>query len=187
MPDESVTQLLESHRKGDAGALDRAFEIVYDELRRLARHHLRGQRRGQTLDTTSLVHEVYLKLAAPGHVTAGDRAHFLALSSRAMRQVIVDYARSRTASKRGGNARRITLDTELVEADDQLEWILTLDSALRRIRAVDERLEQIVECRFFAGYSEEDAAEAMGVSVRTAQRDWRRAKAWLRESLAAEG
>lgn len=181
MSQESVTELLQLHREGDSRALDRAFEIVYDELRRLAHFQLRRQGAGQTLNTTSLVHEVYLKIATPANVNAEDRNHFLALSSRAMRQVIVDHARARAATKRGGDARQVTLDTNLLEVEDQAEWILSVNSALERIRAVDERLEQVVECRFFAGLTEEETAEAMGVSLRTAQRDWNRAKAWLQE------
>lgn len=182
MTDESVTALLEAHRLGREGALDSAFGIVYDELRCLARFQLGG--RGQTLDTTSLVHELYLKLAAAEQPSLENRGHFLALASRAMRQIIVDYARARSTTKRGGDARRVTMDTNLLHVEDQGDWILTVDQALARIREVDERLERIFECRFFAGLSEEESAAALGVSVRTVQRDWRRAKAWLREVLA---
>jgi RNA polymerase sigma factor (TIGR02999 family) len=178
----SVTVLLEAHRRGEANALDRAFTLVYHELRRMARYHLKGQ--GRTLDTTSLVHEAYLKLAVNDGPSVENRAHFMALASRAMRQIIVDYARARAASKRGGAALRVTFDTDVARVEDEASWILSVDQALRKIRDIDERLEQVFECRYFAGLTEEESAVALGVSVSTIQRDWNRAKAWLRESLA---
>jgi len=184
MPEESVTDLLEAHRLGQAQALERAFEIVYDELRRLARYQLRGQGRGRTLNTTALVHEVYLKIAATGNSSPEDRSHFLALASRAMRQVIVDTARAHATSKRGGDLRKVPIDTNALAVDDNAQWILTVDQALDQLRDVNERLGDVFECRFFAGLSEDETAEALGVSVRTVQRDWRRAKAWLQEFLA---
>lgn len=181
MTETSITLLLEAHRHGEAGALDRAFALVYEELRRLARYHLKGQER--TLNTTSVVHEAYLKLAPAVPSSVEDRAHFMALASRAMRQIIVDYARARAAAKRGGDAPRITLNTDVAGVEDEAEWILAVDQALGRIRELDERLEQVFECRYFAGLTEEESAEALGISVSTVQRDWRRAKAWLREAL----
>lgn len=180
----NITVLLEAHRRGEAGALDRAFTLVYEELRRLARHHLKGD--AQTLDTTSVVHEAYLKLASADPLSAQGRGHFMALASRAMRQIIVDHARARAAAKRGGRALRITLDTDVTAVEDEAQWILSVDQALERIRDLDERLEQVFECRYFAGLTEEESAEALGVSVSTVQRDWRRAKAWLREALGEE-
>jgi len=184
MAERSVTELLEAHRLGQSDALDKAFEVVYDELRKLAHFHLKGQGPGKTLNTTSLVHEVYLKIARSDSTSVEDRVHFMALSSRAMRQVVVDYARTRCAAKRGGGAMKVSLDTNLLKVDDQAEWILTIDSALSQIRDIDPRLEQVFECRYFAGFSEDETAEALGVSVRTVQRDWQRSKAWLREALA---
>ena len=182
MTRRSVTELLEAHRLGQSDALDEAFAAVYDELRKLARFHLMG--RGKTLDTTALVHEVYLKFSASENLTIEDRAHFMALSSRAMRQLIVDYARTRAASKRGGDAVKVSLDTNQLRVDDQALWILTVNDALQKIREIDERLEQVFECRFFAGLSEQETAEALGVSLRTVQRDWQRSKAWMREMLS---
>lgn len=182
MDEVSVTELLEAHRLGNDDALDQAFAIVYEELRRLARYQLRG-RHGHTLDTTALVHELYLKLAGADQPALENRAHLLSLACRAMRQIIVDYARARSADKRGGGALKITLDNNQVRIEDQAEWILAVDQALEQIRAVDERLEQVFNCRYFAGLSEEEAATALGVSVSTIQRDWRRAKAWLQEAL----
>jgi len=179
----SITDLLEAHRSGDNDALDQAFGIVYEDLRRLARYQLRG-RGANTLNTTALVHELYLKLAASDQSAAENRAHLLSLASRAMRQIIVDYARKQAAGKRGGNALKLPLDTNEIPVHDNAEWILAVDQALGQIRAVDERLEQVFDCRYFAGLSEEESAAALGVSVSTIQRDWRRAKAWLREALA---
>lgn len=182
MKEPSVTELLESHRLGNAGALDQAFSIVYDELRGLARYQLKGGRQN-SLNTTALVHELYLKLAGSEKTSPVNRAHFLALASRAMRQIVVDCARARAAGKRGGDVQRVTFDAHRIEVEDQAEWILAVHQALEQIRAVDERLEQVFECRYFAGLSEEESAAALGVSVATIQRDWRRAKAWLREAL----
>lgn len=182
MSGRSVTELLEAHRAGNEHALDQAFSIVYDELRGLARYQLRDGRR-KSLNTTALVHELYLKLAASEKTNPANRAHFLSLASRAMRQIVVDWARARATGKRGGHARRVTLDEDRIEIEDQAEWILALHQALGQIRKVDERLEQVFECRYFAGLSEQETANALGVSVATVQRDWRRAKAWLRETL----
>ena len=184
MPEESITALLEAHRLGQEHALDRAFEIVYDELRRLARHQLRGQGDGKTLNTTSLVHELYLKVAAADNPSVEDRGHFMALASRAMRQVIVDHARARSRSKRGGDVRQVPVDTDLHGITDDAEWILVVDEALDQIRMVNERLGDVFECRFFGGLSEQESAEALGVSLRTVQRDWQRAKTWLQKFLA---
>lgn len=180
-----VTELLEAHRLGQDDALDQAFAIVYEELRRLARYHLSGSRRN-TLSTTALVHELYLKVVSGEQPTLENRAHLLSLSSRAMRQIIVDYARAKAARKRGNNAPHVPLDTDQIHVDDQAEWILAVDQALKQIREIDERLEQVFECRYFAGLNEEETATALGVSVSTIQRDWRRAKAWLREALVEE-
>ncbi|NNE34124.1 MAG: sigma-70 family RNA polymerase sigma factor, partial [Rhodothermales bacterium] len=179
----SVTELLEAHRLGTDGALDRAFAIVYQELRRLARYQLRG-RGGNTLNTTMLVHELYLKFAAGNQSGPENRSHLLSIASRAMRHIIVDSARARATSKRGGGMLKVSLDSNEIAVDDQAEWILSVDQALEQIRGVDERLERVFECRYFAGLTDEESAVALGVSVSTVQRDWRRAKAWLREALA---
>ena len=181
-PREGVTQLLIAYRDGDREAFDRLVPMVYDDLRRIARRQLR---RGgpQTLNTTGLVHEAYLKLVDPSQVDWQDRGHFLAVSARAMRQVIIGYARKRSAVKRGGGERPVTLDEAQVAVDEQADRLLALDRALERLGARDPRLARVVECRFFAGLSEEETAQALGVSLRTAQRDWMRARAWLKEEL----
>jgi len=183
MDARSVTELLEAHRLGIDGALDRAFAIVYQELRRLAHYQLRG-RGGNTLNTTTLVHELYLKLANGNQSGPENRSHLLSIASRAMRHIIVDYARARASNKRGGRMLKVSMDSNEISVDDQAEWILSVDQALGQIRSVDERLERVFECRYFAGLTEEESAVALGVSVSTVQRDWRRAKAWLREALA---
>lgn len=179
-----VTGLLQAYAGGDREAFDRLVPLVYDELRRIARYHIRRNERGRTLDTTGLVHEAYLKLAGQKGIRLQDRGHFLAVSACAMRQVIIDRARARAAAKRGGGDAPVTLDENRVAAQDQAEWLLDLDRALERLREHDERLARTVDCRFFAGLSEEETAEALGVSLRTAQRNWMRARAWIRAELS---
>jgi RNA polymerase sigma factor (TIGR02999 family) len=180
MPTASVTELLAAHRAGDSAALDHAFAIVYEDLRRLARRELHGGAT-PTLNTTGLVHELYLKLADSSQVVASDRRHLLALASRAMRQIIVDYARQRLTQKRGGGAPAAQVDMNDVADDHPAGDLLWIDDALRDLEARDERLVHVVECRFFAGLSEADTAETLDTSLSTVQRDWKRAKAWLRE------
>ncbi len=182
MESPPVTQLLAAHRAGDAQALDRAFSFVYDDLKRAARVQLR---RGysSTLNTTSLVNEAYLRLVQGSRAAPTDRSHFLALAARAMRYIIIDYARQRGAAKRGGAALHIELDDNEIAINDQVQQLLSLDEAMQALARLDERLVRMVECRFFTGLTEDETAEALGVSVSTVQRDWKRAKAWLREEM----
>jgi RNA polymerase sigma factor (TIGR02999 family) len=179
-----VTRLLGALRAGDRNALEQLIPLVYDELRRIAHLQLRGAGRGRTLDTVALVHEAYLKIAGAAVLEPHDRTHLLAVAARAMRQVIVDFARARSAQKRGGGAHPVTLDEQQVAVEEQAESILDLDRALERLSEHDPRIARIVECRYFAGLSEEETAAVLGVSLRTAQREWKRARAWLREELA---
>jgi RNA polymerase sigma factor (TIGR02999 family) len=179
-----VTQLLQAYAGGDHSAFDRLVPLVYDELRRIARYHIRRNDRGHTLDTTGLVHEAYLKLAGQKGLRLNNRGHFLAVSACAMRQVVIDHARTRAAAKRGGGDIPLTFDENRVAGHSQAEWLLDLDRALERLREHDERLARTIDCRFFAGLSEEETAEALGVSLRTAQRNWMRARAWIRAELA---
>jgi len=181
-----ITQLLKAYGEGDRTAFDRLLPLVYDELRRIARSHLRRGARGQTLDTTGLVHEAYLKLAASEGLRVQDRQHFMAVSARAMRQVIVSRARARAADKRGGGVPPVQFDEERAAAERQAQWLLDLDLALAQLRQRDERLAAIVDCRFFAGMSEGETAETLSVSLRTVQRGWVRARAWLRAELEGE-
>jgi RNA polymerase sigma factor (TIGR02999 family) len=178
-----ITQLLEAYGAGDRAAFDRLVPLVYDELRRLARRHLRRGPRGRTLDTTGLVHEAYLKLVGSPGLQVRDRGHLMAVTACAMRQVIVSRARARFAAKRGGGETPLALDEERAGRGPDAEWVLDLDRALDRLRDQDERLARIFECRYFAGLSEEETAEALGLSLRTTQRGWTRARAWLRSTL----
>ena len=171
-----VTRLLKAAREGDGAAMERLVPLVYEELRRIARRQLSHELGERTLNPTGLVHESYLKLGQ-GAMLARDRAHFLAIAARAMRQVLVDSARERKAAKRGGGAwERVTLtDGAQVEACDP-DRLLALDEALAKLAP---RHRQVIECRFFGGMDEEEIAEAMGVSARTVHRDWIKARAWL--------
>ncbi len=181
-----ITQQLHAYAGGDRDAFDQLVPVVYDELRRIARNHLRRTNRGATLDTTGLVHEAYLKLAGQKGMRVEDRGHFLAIAASAMRQIIISRARSRLAAKRGGGEVPTTFDEERVGSDAQAEWLLDLDRALTMLRERDERIARTVECRFFAGLNEEETAQALGVSLRTAQRNWMRARAWIRSELTGE-
>jgi RNA polymerase sigma factor (TIGR02999 family) len=181
-----ITVLLRAYAAGDRDAFDELVPKIYDELRRIARNHLRRAKRGATLDTTGLVHEAYLKLAGQRGMRVEDRGHFLAIAARAMRQIVIGRARARLAKKRGGGGIAVTFDEERVGVDSQAEWLLDLDRALEELRAHDENLARTVECRFFAGLSEAETAEALGVSLRTAQRNWMRARAWIRAGLSDE-
>lgn len=180
---EQVTELLHAFRDGDRDAFDRIVPLLYDDLRRLARGQLRRGRPGATLNTTGLVHELYLKLMGQKGLNATDRGHFLAISACAMRQVVADAARRRTAAKRGGAESPVTFDEGLPVASEDARWLADLDDALKRLAQHNQRLAQVVECRFFGGLSEEETAEALAVSLRTVQRDWMRARAWLKEDL----
>lgn len=178
-----ITQLLMECRQGREGAMERLVPLVYDDLRRIAHRHLRGSRGGHTLHTTGLVHEAYLRLVDQTRATYEDRQHFLAVSAIAMRQVIVGHARKRQAQKRGGGKHAQELDENMVALDAQAQQVVELDEALSRLSRHSERLARVVECRFFAGLSEQETAAALGISLRSAQRDWMKARAWLQEEL----
>lgn len=158
------------------------FALVYDDLRRLA-HHIRRGRGGETLVTTALVNESYLKLAASSTFAAKDREHFLAIAARAMRQILVDAARRRTARKRGGGVM-VTLNDDLAAGALDADQVLALDEALRRLEVVDGRRARIAEHRLFAGLTPDETAAVLGVSRSTVDRDWRSARAWLAVQLA---
>lgn len=185
-PHGEVTRLLETLRNGDRGAIDELFPLVYRELHALAHRQLGHRRPGQTLNSTALVHEAYLKLVGQSEGRWQDRQHFFAVAATAMRHIIVDYARHRRALKRGGNAQPTLLDEERVAIDDKAEEILALDDALGHLAALDERLARTVELRFFGGLSIEETAEVMDLSARTVKRDWRKARAFLYQMIAEE-
>jgi RNA polymerase sigma factor (TIGR02999 family) len=178
-----ITHLLQAHRRGDRAAFDQLVPLVYDRMRRIARGQLARSGRGRTLDTTALVHEAYMQLAEETSVDWQGRTHFFAICARAMRRILVDYARERTALKRGGGVPNLSLDAEQLGAEQQAELVLAVDRAVERLAALSGRLVQVVECRYFAGMTEEETATALGSSLRTVQRDWMRAKAWLRKEL----
>ena len=182
-----VTRLLVAFRAGDREAFDRLVPLVYADLRRIARGQLARGRPGRTLNTTGLVHEAWLRLVDQTQATWEDRGHFLAVAAVAMRQIAISYARRRAAAKRGGGERPVTLEEDRIAVDDQAEQLIEIDRALTRLGERNERLARVVECRFFAGLSEEETATALGVSLRTAQRDWLRARAWLKEELRRGG
>jgi len=180
-----VAALLDAWRAGEAGAFDRLVPLVYDDLRRIARRQLRANR-GHTLDTTLLVHEAYLKIVGQTRMEARDRGHFLAICARAMRQFIVSHARMRQADKRGGpQPVALDLDDTQLPIEAQADQLVLVDQALDRLAGISERLVRVFECRYFAGLSETETAEALEMPLRTVQRDWMRARAWLRDWLEA--
>jgi RNA polymerase sigma factor (TIGR02999 family) len=181
-----ITRLLQAHEAGDTSAFDRLVPLIYDELRLMARRHLRRMPGGGTLDTIGLVHEAYLKLAGSPGLRLNDRDHLLAVTARAMRQVLVSRARARLRDKRGGGAAAVTLNDDHWARGSEAESLLDLDRALGRLREHDGRLAAIFECRYFGGLSEEETARAMDTSLRTVQRGWMRARAWLRAELEGE-
>ena len=186
-PPGDVTDLFLAHRQGDAAALDRLIPLLYDDLRVIARRHLSFERPDHTLNTTAVVHEAYLQLVDLTRADWRDRAHFLAYASKAMRHILVDYARKQRSTKRGGGRIRVPMDQADIAAEDPTTELLELDEALRRLSEHDERLGAVVECRLFGGMTAEETGAALGLSLRTAQRDWRRARAHLHRTLSAPG
>ncbi len=178
-----ITGLLLAWRSGDPGALDRLFPLVYEELRGIAHRQLRGERPERSLDTTGLVHEAYLKLVDQTRVQWADRAHFFGVAAGAMRRILVDQARRRGALKRGAAPRRVSLTDLPVAIEERADTLIALDEALTELAGVDERLSRVVECRFFGGLTEDETAEALGVTARTVRRDWTKAKGWLHRVL----
>lgn len=177
-------ELLNELRAGGQEALDRLFPLVYRELRKIAHRHVESRKNG-TLATTELVHEVYLKLVDQSRAQWRDRAHFFALASAAMRHVLVDRARARATRKRGGERRQVTLDDEMLAVDNDAASLLAIDDAIKRLAELEPRLARIVECRFYGDLSEEEIAEVLGVTVRTVQRDWAKARMLLGRALAS--
>ncbi len=181
-----VTQLLLAWSEGDKTALDQLIPLVYSELRRLAKHHMRSERAGHTLQTTALIHEAYLRLVDADQVRLENRRHFFGAAARLMRQVLVDLARARRSRKRGGSAPQVSLDEALVVSPERDTSLLALDEALKALAEIDARKGHVVELRFFGGFSVEETAGALNVSVETVHRDWRLAKSWLLRRLRGE-
>jgi RNA polymerase sigma factor (TIGR02999 family) len=181
---QHVTTLITNWRAGDEKARDELFELVYNELRRVARHCLRYERPGHTLQPTALVNELYLRLIASEPVMWQNRAHFFAIAAQTLRRLLVDSARARKAEKRGGGQVKISLTSANGWGESRDEDLLSVDQALRRLADLEPRAARVVELRFFAGLSEAEAAEVLKVSDRTVKRDWKVARAWLMTHLA---
>jgi len=179
-----IPELLAAVDRGEPGALDQLVAAVYPELKRLAHFQLASERPGHTLNTTAIVHEAFLRLAS-GDGKWSDRSHFLRAASTVMRHLLVDHARKKRAEKRGAGQMPLTLEDDRYATEDDSLAVLALDNALRDIAEIDPRLEQIIECRYFAGLSVNDTAEALGMAVRTVERDWQRAKAYLLQAMDA--
>jgi len=176
-PAARVTDVLKELRDGAPGAREQLFRLVYQELRRIASAHMRREPTGHTLQPTALVHEAYLKLL--GEEGWRDRAHFLVAASRSMREILVDHARARAALRRGGGRGRVTLDEGIDAGRSPTDELLAVHDALARLEAIDPEWSRVVELRYFGGLTFEEAAEGMGVSVRTTKRLWERARTWL--------
>jgi RNA polymerase sigma-70 factor (ECF subfamily) len=181
-----ITGLLAAWNDGDADALDRLIDLVYPELRRIARQHLERRRAGESLESAALANEAYLKLVRAGGIRCENRAHFLALCSQIIRRVLVDHARRRGFSKRGGDALRVPLDDVLLASEARGLEVLALDEALDALARIDGRKSRVVELRYFGGLKIEETAKVLGVSVDTAKRDWRMARAWLVAELTTK-
>lgn len=183
---DSIDGLLAQCSAGDDAAFDRLIPLVYEDLRRIAHRQLAGERVGHTLSTTAVVHEAYLQLVNQATASWRDRAHFFAVAARVIRHVLIDYARTRGRQKRGGGAIQIPLNEELDGRGPDTVDLLALEEALSELARRDPRLDRIVECRFFGGMTMKDTAEALGLSLRTVERDWMRAKAYLYQALGSE-
>ena len=181
-----VTRLLQAWSDGDSAAPDQLFSAIYSDLHRQAERYMRAQSPGHTLQATALVHEAYMRLAGGEAVEWKSRVHFFGVAAKAMRSILVDHARARRASKRGGGAEPITLATA-DETPGQSVEVLELDEALRGLAELDSRKARLVELRWFGGLSIEEAAEVMEISSATAKREWRTARAWLRRELSVDG
>jgi RNA polymerase sigma factor (TIGR02999 family) len=183
-PMGDLTELLEAMRAGDAGAIDEIFALTYRELRQMAHQRLHRSNRVTSLDTTALVHECYLRLVRLGQLQTRDRAHFLGYAARVMRSIVVDFVRQRLAKRRGGDELRVTLRTDMGDsASVSEEQIMQVDEALQELACLDPRLVQVVEMRYFAGFTVEQIAESRGVTTRTIRRDWEKARLLLYAAL----
>lgn len=186
LPDE-VSRLLMDWSNGDKSAMDSLLPLVYEELRRQAHYYLGRERPGHTLQTTALVNEAYLRLVDQRKVRWQNRSHFFGIASQLMRRILVDYARSRRYTKRGGGARQISFDEAMLVSEERAADVVALDDALTALAEIDERKSRIVELRFFGGLSIEETASALSVSPGTVMREWTLAKAWLHRQISKEG
>ena len=180
---QEVTRLLANWSHGDRAALEKLAPLVYGELRRLAHHYMHGQRPDHTLQTTALVNEAYLRLARQDKPSFANRSHFLAVAAKAMRQILVNYAKASHSEKRGGGASKTRLDEAALISPQQSGAILDLNEALERLALLDSRKAQVVELKYFGGLKQDEIAEVLNVSIVTVRRDWIFAKAWLHAEL----
>jgi len=184
-PSGSLAAIIENYNCGDAQAQARLIERLYRDLRRIAAAHLRAERPNHTLQPTALVHEAYARLAGQSEIDLKDRVHFLAIVSHLMRQVLVDYAKARRAAKRGGGGRQVTLDECMFVENTRSLDVLIMDELLERLTKLNARHARIVEMHFFGGLSFEEIADVLGIGLRTVERDWKMARAWLRSEISA--
>jgi RNA polymerase sigma factor (TIGR02999 family) len=181
-----VTQLLVDWGNGDEAALEKLMPLVYDELRAIAHRHMRRERAGHSLQTTALVNEAYLRLVDQRDVRWQNRVHFFAIAAQLMRRILIDHARGRRRARRGGGVLKLSLDEATVVSREPAAELIALDDALRNLEAIDPRKGRLVELRFFGGLSLDETAAELGISPRTAMRDWRMAKSWLRREMTKE-
>ena len=179
-----ITQLLIAWNHGDERARDELTPLIYDELRRLARGFLRRERPGHTLQPTALVHEAFLRLIDQSRVDWRNRAHFFGLAAQMMRQILIDHARGHARAKRGGAMRQVSFEETAIVSEERAAELIALDDALTALAAFDSSKSRIVELRFFGGLTNEEVGEVMGMSLRTVEREWRKAKAWLRRAIS---
>ena len=178
-----ITQILRRVKFGSTEAYNQLFPLVYDHLRDIAYRHMKNEEEGHTLSQTELVHEVYLKLISQSNVDWKDRAHFYAITSRCMRQILIDYARKKKSQKRGGSKEPLTYLDGIMRVERQVDDLINLDDALERLAKLNKRLAEVVEYRYFGEMSIEDTAEVMGISTSTVTRDWAKARGWLYKEL----
>jgi RNA polymerase sigma factor (TIGR02999 family) len=183
LPATTATDLLLKVSAGDESALGDVYPLVYEELRRIARRQLRHEPEGHTLSTTALVHEAYIRLIDQTRVQLNGRTHFMAIAATAMRRILIDRARAFRSQKRGGSLRRVPIESVALATEDRAELLVALDDALHRLKELDQRQAQVVEYRFFGGMTEDETAEALGIGLRTAKRDWAKAKSWLYQEI----
>jgi RNA polymerase sigma factor (TIGR02999 family) len=181
---QSVTQLLTQWSEGNDFALEELMPLVYDELRVMAKRHMGLQKKGHTFQTTELIHEAYVKLAKNDGQSWDNRAHFFSVASKAMRHILVDYARSKNAQKRGNAAQKITFEENAMISKDNSMEVLALDEALKSLQKFDERKSQIVEMKFFGGLTIEEIARVLKISAETVKRDWRFSRTWLLKEIS---
>jgi RNA polymerase sigma factor (TIGR02999 family) len=182
-----ITELLEQWSDGNQTALDKLYPLVYEELRRLARSYMKREPKGHTLQTTALINEAYVRIVDQNSVQWQNRSHFFAISAQIMRRILVDHARRYLHAKRGGGARRVSLDEAMIVAAERSEEVLMLDEALSNLARMDPRRCQVVELRYFAGLNNQEIASVLHISENTVMRDWNLARAWLYQQLGGVG